>query len=253
MTGFDLSKLGLKKFAPTTEEKKDADSPAQNPSQPAAEIAQSTQLEQASKPTTATLKIGIRFGATNKPSAPAGESPKVPDVFALAQTGQALSPTLPVPTVIEPEEDVEIESGPEGMRVKLDRLDKMIIANSGIDQMSVDTARKYVQDIMIELKTHPEYMGVLVDKDIHNVMTFVRESMNLAQKTFQEVANKRQTKAIKDSKKPQTKFDLSGLGDMSLDGPAVSKQQKQLSAAASAGLDAFANLNVDSIVAKIKK
>jgi hypothetical protein len=241
----DLSKLGLKPFK---KDESNASTPTQSAVEPAPAPASAAKLE--STPGVSAFKIKIGLPTVTAPSAPApvGESTKEIDVFDLAKAG---APEPPVPTVIEVDE-VEIESSPEGMRAKLDRLDRLIIAGSGVDQTSIDTARNYVQDIMIELKTHPEYSGVLVDKDVHNVMSFVRASMNLAQKTFTEVANKRTAKEMK-PKKTNTKFDFTGLGDPSLEAPAVSKATKQLNQVANAGLDAFANLNVDSIVSKIKK
>jgi hypothetical protein len=198
------------------------------------------------KPPSLGFKLKSQQAPTHVDSTP---KPATPDVFDLA----AKSVEPPVPSVIEPENDEPVESTPEGMRAKLDRLDKMIIANSGVDQTSVDTARNYVQEIMVELKTHPEYKGVLAANDVHNIMTFVRSSLTLTQKTFQSTAEKRTKAATK--KAGTAKFDFSGLGDASLEAPkpTVSKQTAQLQKTASAGLDAFANLNVDSIVAKMRK
>lgn len=241
MAGFDLSKLGLKKFE-KPEEKKDVTGESVD-----AGSSESVPQPVAKAPT---FKIGIKTVTAPVPPAnpaPNNESTKAPDVFDLASK----EVTPPVPTVIEAEDDEVVESSPEGMRAKLDRLDKMIIANSGVDQTSIDTARGYVQDIMVELKTHPEYSGVLADKDVHNIMTFVRATLNLTQKTFQSTAEKRTKAATK--KAGTTKFDFSGLGDTSIEAKPVSKQAKQLSQASAAGLDAFANLNIDSIAAKIRK
>lgn len=255
MAGFDLASLGLKKFVKKEVENEtqqaervpsgdQVDVGGQADSQAAVPVAQEAQ-----KPAGLGIKIGIKTVTSATPVA--SKPVATPDVFDLAST--SVEPA--VPTVIEPEDEVVIESSPAGMRAKLDRLDKMIIANSGVDQASIDTARNYVQDIMVELKTHQEYAGVLVANDVHNIMTFVRESLNLTQKTFQTTAEKRTKSAAK--KAGTTKFDFSGVGDASLEAPKVpapvSKQTAQLQKAAAAGLDAFANLNVDSILAKMRK
>lgn len=87
--------------------------------------------------------------------------------------------------------------GPADFQMTLANLDTLIGEQTGISQLQIDMARKYISEIMITLKTHPEFEGILVDKDVHNVMLFVQSSMNMATAGFIEKKEKKATTAAK--------------------------------------------------------
>ncbi|KAK0039441.1 hypothetical protein Bpfe_031118 [Biomphalaria pfeifferi] len=64
------------------------------------------------------------------------------------------------------------------------------------------TLRNYVQSLMVTLKQHPEFDSILIDKDVHNVMRFIRAVRGeaLAARDIKEV--KREVKKAKAAATP---------------------------------------------------
>ncbi len=100
-----------------------------------------------------------------------------------------------------------IEPGPEGFKERLARLDRLIAADHGISELSIDVGRKFVQDIAIELRDHPEYDGIMQDLDVHNIMVFMRATMARANAGFAKKAAASEKKSAKASSRS---FDFSG-------------------------------------------
>lgn len=132
----------------------------------------------------------------------------------------------------------------EGFKQKLDDFDALVSAASGIGKTEIDGARMYVSTIMTELKEHPEYEPILIDRDVHNVMLFVQASRNMATANFVVQKEKAAKRVSKKAEAASMTFDPTiMLGDMS-------KDSRLNQAMADSGLADLANLNLDSIPAK---
>jgi hypothetical protein len=141
--------------------------------------------------------------------------------------------------------DLTSTYGPANFQHTLRQLDTLVGESTGIQQIQLDIARKYVMEIMVTLRTHPEFDGILVDKDIHNVMVFVQSSMNLATAGFVE---KKAKAATRESKKKASSY-----GGMTFEMIEFGGNEVDAFKAAAASLDAFSTLNTDSIVPKVRK
>ncbi len=72
-----------------------------------------------------------------------------------------------------PEAIAEAE-GPMDFQSRLDEVDRLISLDHKIGVMTVDAVRAHVKVIMIELKENPELESCLIDRDVHNVLAFIR-------------------------------------------------------------------------------
>lgn len=61
--------------------------------------------------------------------------------------------------------------------------------------------RNYVQSLMITLKTRPEFAEVIIDKDMHNVMKFIRSTREEALQLREVKVAKKVTRAVNAEKK----------------------------------------------------
>lgn len=122
---------------------------------------------------------------------------------------------------------------PENFQEMLDKFDKLMIRDQGVNDLNVGHFRDYVKRIFIELKENPEYDGLIIDRDVHNVIKFMRAVKGQAQ----ELAVEKKTKAAKTQankaksnrfaaiagnldlggKMPATIQDMSNLDDLSLE------------------------------------
>lgn len=129
----------------------------------------------------------------------------------------------------EPLTNVAHKDGPANFRENLDAFDRILIATGGIDKLNLDEIRGRVRACMIDLKANPEYMDLVIDKDVHNIMKFMRESVKYAGESF---TAKQVAKAKKETKKKiAAEIDFSAL-NLDID------------------LDELANLTTDHIKAK---
>lgn len=122
---------------------------------------------------------------------------------------------------------------PENFQEMLDKFDKLMIRDQGVNDLNVGHFRDYVKRIFVELKENPEYDGLIIDRDVHNVIKFMRAVKGQAQ----ELAVEKKTKAAKTQankaksnrfaaiagnldlggKMPATIQDMSNLDDLSLE------------------------------------
>ena len=84
---------------------------------------------------------------------------------------------------------------PENFKEVLDRFDELLIRDQGVNDMNVMHLRDYVQRIFVDLANNPEYDGLLIDRDVHNVIKYMRAVKGQAQ----ELAVEKQAKAAKSS------------------------------------------------------
>lgn len=134
-----------------------------------------------------------------------------------------------------------IPDGPIGFQERLDRLEALVETDKGLSGPAQGVARSYVQVIMKELVTHPEYDGMVIARDVHNIMVFARSQMTAVVAT---VAKKKEAAANREAKTGSATFDFSGLDALMTGGGGAGAA----AAAVKAGsLDALAELNLDDI------
>lgn len=71
----------------------------------------------------------------------------------------------------------------EGIRALLDYIDSRIGGDRTVDHFDLAAVRDSVRGIMVTLKMHPEYNGILLDEDIGNIVAFARETHRAALET----------------------------------------------------------------------
>jgi hypothetical protein len=62
----------------------------------------------------------------------------------------------------------------EDVRALCDRVDAMIESNEQLAGPRLGELRMYVQQLSVTLKERPEFDGVIIDKDIRNIIKFIR-------------------------------------------------------------------------------
>lgn len=87
----------------------------------------------------------------------------------------------------------------ESVRDLCDRLDAMIGERAAPDLQgpSLFEIRNYVQTLMITLKSRPEFDSVIIDKDVRNVMKFIRATRQEAIELRDVKVVKKATRAVK--------------------------------------------------------
>lgn len=146
-------------------------------------------------------------------------------------------PAVQAPSVLDTPTEETIPPGPDGFKYKLDMLDALIQRDAGINGAMLGVVKGRIKDIVKELKEFPEYDGLIIDRDIHNIMLFMQQSVNQAKADFVQKDKKRTTKAIK-----AAKFDFGeslANGPLALEGPTLD-------------LDALSGLNLDDVKAKVR-
>ena len=83
------------------------------------------------------------------------------------------------------------------LKILLDRFDERI-ADEDIAYEVMADAREYVKRIMLTLHTYPEFMGIVIDRDVHNVMRFIR---SVREEQLKETYKSRRKKAVNKAKK----------------------------------------------------
>lgn len=83
-----------------------------------------------------------------------------------------------------------------------DKIDELIESHDQLVGPSLITLRGYVQTLMVTLKTRPEFDEIIIDKDVRNVMKFIRSVRETALATREVKITKkavRETKAAKNA------------------------------------------------------
>lgn len=104
--------------------------------------------------------------------------------------------------------EAEVLSGPAGFQRKLDRLDELIAEDNDIGPMTIDSVRKYVMQIMIDLKEQPELDSCIIDRDVHNVLAFIRATKVDAVETRETAKIKREKREAGKRKGPKKGFNF---------------------------------------------
>ena len=101
--------------------------------------------------------------------------------------------SLPTLRSADPAEQVQ----PEEFKERLDKLDALIQAEQGINSYTMDAVRGYVKTIMVDLQKQPELDSCLIDRDIHNVLHFIRTVKDNAAESRTVAKAKREVKSSK--------------------------------------------------------
>lgn len=117
-------------------------------------------------------------------------------------------------------------SAAELFKLRLASLAELCETESGITSLVHDSVKAHVAGIMIDLRDNPEMRGLLLDRDMHNLMMFIQSSTTVQQNKVEKTQTKRamtQKKAALASAF-DTGFDmldnvpsLSSVGNMSTD------------------------------------
>lgn len=121
-------------------------------------------------------------------------------------------------TVFEAPAAAHEDAGPV-FKDRLQLLDNLVSSELGISPYTVDVIRSHVKQIMMDLVTQPELDAILIDRDVHNVLAFIRYVKVDAAEAREVVKVKKTAKATKDSKFRSFDLDLTALGN------AISKGQ----------------------------
>lgn len=82
-----------------------------------------------------------------------------------------------------------------------ERIDRLIVGNENLVGPSLGETRNYVQQLMITLKSRPEFDSVVLDKDVKNVMRFIRATREEALALREIKTVKKVTRATNKEKK----------------------------------------------------
>lgn len=107
---------------------------------------------------------------------------------------------------VQPKED----AGP-AFKATLDKLDALVQSELGISPYTIDVIRGHVKQIMLDLVTQPELDSILIDRDVHNVLAFIRHVKVDAVEARESTKTKKVAKAAKDSKFKNFDLDLTAL------------------------------------------
>lgn len=106
------------------------------------------------------------------------------------------------------------ESAPLDMKSRLDELDRLIQRDNGISAFTFDAIRSHVKTIMIQMKEEPELDALLIDRDVRNILRFIRHIKVDALADQTKKVEKATTKAKKGGV-GKIKFDMaSALGNL---------------------------------------
>lgn len=111
-------------------------------------------------------------------------------------------------------QEVPVE-GPMGFQARLDDLSRLIEMDQNIGPTVADAVKSHVKQIFIDLKTQPELDSCLIDRDVHNILAFIRSTKGEALETRVKTVEKREKAA---SKKTKTRFSFEGLKNPGGDG-----------------------------------
>lgn len=122
---------------------------------------------------------------------------------------------------------------PEKFEDVLKKFDELMIRDQGVNDLNVGHLRDYVKRIFVDLKENPEYDGLIVDRDVHNVIKFMRAVKGQAQELAVDKKAKAAKKEASSAKKnrfaaiagnldiggqmPKTIQDMSQLDDLTLE------------------------------------
>lgn len=82
-------------------------------------------------------------------------------------------------------------SAAELFKLRLASLAELCETESGITSLVHDSVKAHVAGIMIDLRDNPEMRGLLLDRDMHNLMMFIQSSTTVQQNKVEKTQTKR--------------------------------------------------------------
>jgi len=184
-------------------------------------------------------KLRAQQAAATQPKETESASVDAPSQPAVAQ--EPTSAPVPSQEVATQQAVAIVDSveadGPANFQLMLDRFDEVCRAAGGITVTEHDIVKAHVKEIMLDLQQNPEMAGLLIDRDVHNIMMFVQSASTRSEEKIESVAIKRQKKIS--SNKLASAFD-NAFDDLLLGGPATS-------------LDTIGDLNTDGIQTQTRR
>lgn len=93
-------------------------------------------------------------------------------------------------------EQLILESG-KSVRELCDQVDHVMAEDKQLSMADYATIRGYVMQLMITLKSRPEFESLLIDKDVRNVMRFLRATREEAMALRDVKTEKKATRGVK--------------------------------------------------------
>lgn len=115
---------------------------------------------------------------------------------------------------------------PKDFQETLDRFDAMMQRDNEILAIDLTRCRDFVKHIMISLKENPEYDGLIIDRDVHNIIKFQRNLKAAAEATVVTKIDKAAKKSTKPKAAGRFAMDMT---DFDLNAPAKPKSIQDLS------------------------
>lgn len=165
-----------------------------------------------------------------------------PQTIASQNTGLVATQNAPPDTstleitIDRPAIPIETSNGPTNFQEKLQRLDFLIGERERVDKFDLDHIRGLCKDIMIDLKTMPEFDGMVRAKDVHNLMVYVQSSVGQAKNQFALNADK----TVKKTERKNQKSQIADEMFMQFFAPTATKLS----------LEDLSTMNTDDITAK---
>ncbi len=176
------------------------DTPVSRPAQEKTDLAQSTPAPQ--------LLLGAAIAPkddeADKPESNGDLQPYDMQELAMVDT-ENMEPTNPIRRVpnlnvkaANMAKSLTLES-PASVRELCDKLDAMIGERAAPDLQGPQLIdiRNYVQTLMVTLKSRPEFDSVIIDKDVRNVMKFIRATRQEALELRDVKTEKKATRSAK--------------------------------------------------------
>jgi len=102
------------------------------------------------------------------------------------------------------DENAPDPTGPERFKFQLDLLDKKMSADDGkLDMFNIDSVRGIIARIMMDWKANPSYDGLVIDRDTHNILSFMYQTQVRATETLAAKATKAEKTATTSKKRTQ--------------------------------------------------
>jgi hypothetical protein len=228
---FDLAKLGLRKHSDVVKaaqpkaEKESTDVGSAGVGSPASpdqdgggssdsgdavagvahgdEAQEAEEVAPATAPTTPATQLGLNSlaGLMRGRTQP---KPAGTDLAMRAATEvSTLEPTAP--------QDEVYAVGPEGFQARLDALDAVVSREAMLSDFSASFAKNRIKDIFLELRKFPEYDGLIVDRDVHNIMSYMQYTITFAQEKYAEKKTAKVKRESKAAAKPKYSFNFDKL------------------------------------------
>lgn len=135
------------------------------------------------KPTQASASRNENVVTTDAPRPAMVEQPRLLDS---KPTGPAASAS---------DANAEEKSPVDKFRESLDQLDSLLTKD--FDAISLALSRDIVKRVMIELRTNPEFNGIVQDGDVRNIFIFLRRAVDRAKDSGTEKVEKKVKRAKK--------------------------------------------------------